>query len=84
LAPVDQVYDVAAPDVKVTLSPEQNDKGPPAVTVAVGRGFTVTTTSSLAEHAPEETITVYVIVAPGLAVGLATFVALSPVEGVQL
>jgi hypothetical protein len=43
VAPFDQRYEVALDAVSVTLPPSQNVVGPPAVIVAVGFAFTVTT-----------------------------------------
>jgi hypothetical protein len=43
VVPVDQRYDAALDAVSVTEPPAQNVVGPPAVIVAVGFAFTVTT-----------------------------------------
>jgi len=51
------------------------------VTVTVGVGFTVIVTVALAEHVPVVPVTVYVVVAPGVAVTLLPVVALRPVPG---
>lgn len=62
VSPVDQVFPVAAEDVKVTDPPEQKVVGPPGVIVGVaGGGVTVTVTPALVElHVPFDTETVYV------------------------
>lgn len=54
------------------------------VMVADGGALTVTVTLPVAVVAPEVTVTLYVVVAVGLAVGLATVVLLKPVAGDQL
>ena len=43
VAPVDHVFPVAEDEVKVTLPPEQNVVGPPAVIVGVAGGATTVT-----------------------------------------
>lgn len=61
VAPFDQVFPVAAEDVKVTEPPVQNEVGPPAVIVGTGgSGFTVTFVAvEVDEQDPFETVTVY-------------------------
>jgi hypothetical protein len=46
VAPLDQRYDVPLLAVSVTEPPVQNVVGPPAVIVAVGFAFTVTTVAA--------------------------------------
>jgi hypothetical protein len=66
----------------VTLSPLQMVSSGPAS--ADGFGLTVTIMVSVDEQPfPSETVTVYVVVDPGLAVGLDTLVLLNPVEGLH-
>jgi hypothetical protein len=66
----------------VTLSPSQMVSLKPAS--AEGLGLTVTVMLSVAKQpAPSETVTVYVVVDPGLAVGLDALVLLNPVEGLH-
>jgi hypothetical protein len=56
-----------------------------AVMDAVGNGFTVTVTWSVLAQLPivPVPVTVYVVVTAGVAVTLAVFVALKPVDGLQ-
>jgi hypothetical protein len=66
----------------ITLAPSQMVSSGPAS--KVGFGLTVTVMLSIAEQpAPSETVTVYVVVDPGLAVGLDALVLLNPVEGLH-
>ena len=58
--------------------------GPTGVIVTVGNGFTVTVTVAVLLHPAVVPVTVYVVVAPGLAVTVAPVVADSPVAGDQL
>ena len=60
VAPVLHNHDVPADAVNVTDPPAQMVVGPPAVTVAVGNGFTVTCVAAdVAEHPfPSVTVTV--------------------------
>lgn len=62
VAPFDQVFPVAADDVKTTEPPAQNVVDPPAVMVGTaGSGLTVTVTAvDVAEQVPFETVTVKV------------------------
>ena len=62
VAPFDQVFPVAAEEVKTTELPAQNVVGPPAVIVGTGgSGFTVTVVvAEVAEQAPFETVTLNV------------------------
>src|SRR6218665_2049527 len=59
---------------------------PPAQMVTSGPAFatsasTVTVTASVPEHPPLEAVTVYVVVAVGVATGLAMLALLNPVVG---
>jgi len=67
--------DVDAPEQIVALEPA----------AAIGNGFTVTVTEFDLEHpvAVTVSVTVYVVVEVGFAVGLDTVVELNPVEGVH-
>ena len=78
----DHVYVVPpeAPNVALPLQLMETSK--PAFTD--GNVFTVTVTEAVAEHDPFPTVTVYVVVEVGLAVGFAMLVALNPVAGNQL
>lgn len=60
VAPLDQVFPVAAEDVRVTEPPVQNEVGPLAVIVGVaGIGLTVTTVAAdVEEQLPLVTVTV--------------------------
>ena len=63
VAPVDQLFPVAEDEVNVTLPPEQNVSGPPALMVGVaGVGFTVTVVPAEAGDVqpPVVCVTVYV------------------------
>lgn len=62
VAPVDQVFPVAADEVKVTDPPAQNVVGPLDVIVGVvGSGFAVTVIGEdTTPHKPDETLTVKV------------------------
>lgn len=59
VAPFDQVFPVAAEEVKTTEPPAQKVVGPPAVIVGTGgSGLTVTVvTADVAEQVPFETVT---------------------------
>ena len=52
-------------------------------TVITGIGLTVMVTVVVPVHDPDVPLTVYVVVVVGVAVGLATLVALNPVAGAQ-
>lgn len=60
MAPFDQVFPVAAEDVKTTDPPTQKVVGPPAVIVGTGGvGLTVTVVAAdVEEQDPLETVTV--------------------------
>lgn len=61
VSPVDQAYDPAEEDVKVTEPPRQKVVGPLAVMVGVdGTGFTVTDTALLVALQPDDAVTVTV------------------------
>ena len=67
--------------VKAVVDPLQMVTSEPAL--AKGNGFTVTITAS--EDVPQElvAVTVYVVLAPGLATGLFILVALKPADGLH-
>jgi hypothetical protein len=58
VAPVDQRYDELAEAVSVTEPPAQNVVGPPAVIVAVGLAFTITTVAAEVALQPLAFVTV--------------------------
>ena len=71
---------MAPPDaLSVVLPPQTIALFEPAF--ATGIVLTLTITASVAEHVPLLTVTVYVVVADGLATGFEIFVALKPVAG---
>jgi hypothetical protein len=68
--------------VSVTKSPEQNVKGPEAVIVAVGRGFTVTeAVAELLHPTVGVPVTVYIVVTAGVAVTVAPVDGVRPIAG---
>lgn len=75
------VYDVAPDAFSVVLPPLQMPV--PPVTVITGNGVTVTVTLAVAEQPEDAPLTVYVVVAAGVAIGFATFGLLKPVVGVH-
>ena len=58
VAPVDQRYDVPPDAVSVTLPPAQKAVGPPAVMLAVGLAFAVTTVGDDVAAQPLALVTV--------------------------
>ena len=58
VAPVDQRYDAPLDAVSVTLPPAQNVVGPPAVMLAVGLAFAVTTVGDDVALQPFASVTV--------------------------
>lgn len=67
--------------LSVVLLPAQMVTSGPASAVRLP---VVITTSSVEEQVPFDTVTVYVVVAAGVATGFAMLALLRPVEGLQL
>ena len=67
---------------RVTLLPAQMEASEPALTL--GKGVTVTTTTSLLVQFPEVTVSVYEVVEPGVAIGFVIVDEFKPVAGDQL
>jgi len=77
--PGDHVYVVAPPATKGTEPPVHIVED--EVSVTVGVVLTVIVTVAVLEHAPVVPVTVYVVVAPGVAVTFEPVVALKPPAG---
>lgn len=77
-----QLYVVPPLAFSVVLLPEQIVTGDPAL--ATGPGVTVTVTVAVAVQPDDVPVTVYVVVAEGVATGLAMFALLNPVDGLQV
>ena len=72
-------YEIPPLAVKVADAPMQMETSAPALTT--GNGFTKTITVSVPLHVSLAVATMYVVVATGLAVGLASVELFNPVEG---
>ena len=86
LSPVAGLQAYIVPPVTVMLIlPPVHITGAAGFAVGEGKGFTVTVTAAVAVHPLASVpVTVYVVVATGLAVGFAPVVALNPVAGVHV
>jgi len=78
------VYDEPPCAVRPIVSPPQIAGEIPVIVMnTVGLGLTVIVTLSFPLHPPEVPVTVYVVVEPGLAVGLLQLVQLNPPGGLH-